>query len=210
MADAKIGKYLLSVRESDLFQETIKKLIVYLRSRENLYPSLESNILETLLLLPTDKYSIENRKKLVILANDILFKTNGYLPNSEYARALAILILFKLDNSKMVGVAEHYLKSNESNALLRKYLIFVSLTVTNQNVRSKVLDKAKKEHDLSINRLMLFVSNIDDYCHVEAVKRYIGKNKKVLCYKPELDLLVEKEFDHVRGRILKKLIDIYG
>ena len=208
-SDIKIGKYLIRSRNCSNFNDTITKLIKYLYSDENLYPAVESNLIETILLIPTKCFDKTIKCKLKELGNDILFKKNNYLPLSDYARALSCLLVYKFDSSNIDIIAKHYIRSNENDFLVRKYLFFISLTSANCNLRKKVLDKAKKDHDYSIQRLVNLIENINIYKNNQLVKNYLKNNEIYIYYKPNDDFEIKEKYSNVRSLVLKKLIDIY-
>jgi len=204
-SDIKIGKYLLRIGNCSNFNRIIK----YLYSDENLYPAVESNLIETILLIPTECFNNIIKHKLRELGNDILFKKNNYLPLSDYARALSCLLVYKFDSSNIDVIAKHYIRSNENDFLVRKYLFLISLTSTNCNLRQKVLGKAKKDHDYSIQRLVNLIENIDTYQDNQLVKKYLKNNEIYIYYKPDADFEIKEKYFNIRSLILKKLIDIY-
>lgn len=208
-SDIKIGKYLLRIGNCSNFNKIITKLIKYLYSDENLYPAVESNLIETILLIPTECFNNIIKHKLRELGNDILFKKNNYLPLSDYARALSCLLVYKFDSSNIDVIAKHYIRSNENDFLVRKYLFLISLTSTNCNLRQKVLGKAKKDHDYSIQRLVNLIENIDTYQDNQLVKKYLKNNEIYIYYKPDADFEIKEKYFNIRSLILKKLIDIY-
>ena len=208
-SDIKIGKYLLRIENCSNFNKIIIKLIKYLYSDENLYPAVESNLIETILLIPPRCFNETIKCKLKELGNDILFKKNNYLPLSDYARALSCLLIYKFDSSNIDVFARHYIRSNENDFLVRKYLFFISLTSTNCNLRQKVLGKAKKDHDCSIQRLVNLIENIDTYQDNKLVKKYLKNNEIYIYYKPDDDFEIKEKYFNIRSLILKKLIDIY-
>lgn len=208
-SDIRIGKYLLRIVNCSNFNKIITKLIKYLYSDENLYPAIESNLIETILLIPTECFNNTIKFKLKELWNDILFKKNNYLPLSDYTRALSCLLAYKFDSSSINVIAKHYINSNENNFLVRKYLFFISLTSTNYNLRQKVLGKAKKDHDYSIQRLVNLIENIDKYKNNQLVKKYLKNNEIYIYYKPDDDFEIKEEYSNIRSLILKDLIDIY-
>ena len=66
-------------------------------------------------------------------------------------------MLFRFDKPHLARIAKHYISGTEKNELLKKHVIFVSLTVENDILRKKVMNKAKTEQSISINRLINFV-----------------------------------------------------
>ncbi len=208
-SDIKIGKYLLRIENCSNFNRIITKLIKYLYSDENLYPAVESNLIEAILLIPPKYFNETTKCKLKELGNDVLFKKNNYLPLSEYARALSCLLIYIFDSSNIDVIAKHYIRSNENDFLVRKYLFFISLTSTNCNLRQKVLGKAKKDHDCSIQRLVNLIENINIYKNNQLVKKYLKNNEFYIYYKPDDDFEIKEEYSNIRSSILKELIDIY-
>ena len=208
-SDIKIGKYLLRNRDSKKFDKAIKNLIDYLYSDENLYPMLETNLIEAILLIPIEYFNSTVKQKLEQLGINILFKRNNYSPLSDYARALSCLLVYKFDKSNVEGIAKHYTKSNENDSLLRKYLFFVSLTSKNRSLRQKVLDKAKKDHDYSIHRLVNLIENMNKYKNNRLVKRYLENNEIYIYYNPDDKFEIKETYSNIRSLVLKELIDIY-
>lgn len=205
----KMLKYLLQNKDHRKFNNVIESLINNLYSQENLYPSVESNLLEILLSIDQSSYSPQLIEKIKKLGSDIFFSKNSYKSLSNYARAISCLLIYKFDHDNLDKIARHYLKTHEEDSILRKYLIFTSLTVSNQPLQQKVLEKARKEQNLSINRLVNLVDNINNYENMKSVKDYINKNKIVIIFDKEKELIVEQPINPVRSDVLKKIIEIY-
>lgn len=205
----KIKKYLLQNKDDARFNEVVGTLLDYLYSQENLYPAVETSILETLLLFDQAIYSPEINGRIKQLGFDVLFATNKYKSLSNYARSIACLIIYKFNAENLAKIADHYLRAGENDNVLRKYLIFVSLAVENQALREKVLGKARKEQNLSINRLVNLVDNIDNYKNFKVVKDYIKKDEIIIMFDKQKKIDIKQEINSVRADILKKIIDIY-
>jgi len=208
-SNIKIGKYLIRIRNCSNFNNITKKIIEYLRSDENLYPAIESNLIETILLIPTECFNNTIKKKIIELGNEILFRKNNYLPLSNYSRALSCLLIYKFNNQNIDKVAKHYISSQEDDFLVRKYLFFVSLTASNSNIRQKVLNKAKKDHDCSIQRLVNLVENINKYKNDQLFKKYLKSDEIYIYYNQDEKYEIKEKYYNIRSLILKQLIDIY-
>ena len=206
----KIGRYLIVNRHKEKFNEALESLIDYLYSEENLYPALETTILEMSLLFNPNDLNEDIKNKLSILCNNIFFKKSGYSTLSDYARALSCLLFFRFSKPNVSKIAKHYILGVEKNELLKKHMIFVSLTVGNDTLRKKVLNKAKTEQSISISRLINFVENIDRYRNLEVVKTYTKKNHKMFIYVPKKKFKISENVTPVRNEILHELISIYG
>ncbi|MBE3128848.1 MAG: RNA-directed DNA polymerase [Actinobacteria bacterium] len=208
-SDIKIGKYLLRIRNCSNFNNIIKKIVEYLYSDENLYPAVESNLIEAILLIPTECFDNIIKEKIIGLGNDILFRKNKYLPLSNYSRALSCLLVYKFNNSNIDNVAQHYINSKEDDFLVRKYLFFVSLTASNSNICQKVLNKAKKDHDCSVQRLVNLVENICTYKDTKFLKMYLKNDEIYIYYNEDEKYEIKEKYYNIRSVILKKLVAIY-
>lgn len=205
----KVGKYLMRNQNKEGFEKALNKIIDYLYSEENLYPSLESNLLGIFLLLNPENLSLEIKNKLKTLCNDVFFKSI-YRPLSDYARALACLMFYQFDRSNIKRITNHYLRNSEKDYLLKKYIVFVCLTTSNDSLRKKVLNKAKSEQSLSINRLINFVEHIDDYRNSRAVKNFLKKDKLYIYQDKSKNFKIVEDYRPIRVEILKDLINIYS
>jgi hypothetical protein len=137
-SDIKICKYLIRNRENQGFSETLLDIIHYLYSEENLYPALETNLLETFLFFDPGDINEEIKERLSVLSEKIFFKKN-YNPLSDYARALSCLLCYSFNKENLDNLANHYLRYRQDDYLLKKYIIFVSLIVENHYLKEKVL-----------------------------------------------------------------------
>ena len=208
----KIAIYLIRLKEHEGFSSVIDSIIEYLYSDENLYPQLETNLLETILYFNFDDFTTPINNRLKKLSGDILFKKNrnGYYL-SDYGRALSTLLYYRFNNDNIDDIAEHYLEYDENDNILKKYMIYVSLTSENINITQKVLARANKEQDSTIQRLMNFLENISNYSKNTKVLNYLKKkNRYVYIHKNPLDgNWIKEEYNPIRVEILKELINKY-
>jgi len=208
----KIGKYLLQIKDDkDKLLSVIRDLIDYIYTDENLYPGVESNIFETLLLFEKGDLNDELVNKIKELALNIFYK-NEIKPQSDYSRSLSCLLLYRYGEvNNITDIANHYIESEESDYLLKKYLIFVSLTTSNKSLKEKIINKAKKEQNISISRLINFVENINNFnkSELKVIERYINKNELYILFKKEEDLKLKIKYNPVRAEIIKVLVEIY-
>ena len=129
---------------------------------------------------------------------------------STYSRALSCLLIYRYDLSNLKKIANYYLKSKVEDSILRKYIIFVSLTIENVNLREKVLNKARTDQDLSISRLINLIDNMKLYKDLNEVKNFLKRSKVVIAYNKEPRYIVELEAKQIRQEIMQKLLDIYS
>lgn len=161
-------------------------------------------------MLNPDDLDFEVNCRFRELCNDVFFKKSGYTPLSDYARALACLMFYRYDNNNLGKIATHYLKSSENDYLLRKYMIFVSLTVKNADSRQKIQDKAKIEQNQSISRLVRLIQSIDKYKSLKETKDFLRK-KQVYIYSKDGDSYkIIEDYSPIRSEILGELISIYS
>ena len=193
------------------FNEAVSSIIKYLYSDENLYPQLESNMIEALLYLDSNKIDTRNLKNLKEISEDIFFKKNKYKPLSEYSRAVSLLLCYMFNREIINDLATHYIKYDEYDYILKKYLIFIALTSNNLYLTSQVLEKAKKEQNFSINRLINFIGNINYYKKSNAVKGYLKESKYIYIHKNNINgEWVKESYNPIRVKILKVLINKYS
>lgn len=205
----RIAKYLLRTQGlNDSYRTGISDLIDYLYSEENLYPAVESNIIEFILMLDSSHFGDEICERLKTLSNDIFFK-NDYKPNSDYTRALSCLLYYKYNFENLNLLANHYVKKYENDFMLRKYLIFVSLTVNDSKLRNKVLFKSGKEQNYSINRLLNLIENIGKYLLTSKVKNYLKRDEITIFRDDEKEINIKEKFNPIRAEILSHLIKTF-
>ncbi len=208
--NTKICKYLIRVQKENGFNVVIKRLIAYLYSQENLYPAVETSLLELLLVIDPSSFSAGVTKTLKSLCEDVLFKKNGYRPLSDYARGLSCLLYYRYNRADVDQVADHYIRSNEDSRLLRKYLIFVSLVASDTKSRHKCLSKARREQDQSINRLVTLIDNIDEYKKLPAFKRYLKEKSVYYIYNRNQKVEIVEKYTSVRSQILNEIVTNYS
>jgi hypothetical protein len=203
--DARIRKFLLRQNNTEL-NKIFSTLIKYLYSNENLYQQLETNIIETLLVVPKSRINRKNTKAAKELGEDILSKPLKYQTQSEYARALAILICFKFDHC-IDKVADIYTKSHFEDAVLRKYFIAVSLTTTKGNLKNRVLVKARKDPSPTIQQFIHLFDEAPTALKTKPVADYFKMDNLYVHYNPKTKFELVEKFDNVRARILKTVLE---
>lgn len=204
----KIGRYLLRNKPNEGFDRSLMGLVDYLYSEENLYPTVESSLLEIFLLFDPSSLSGELRQSLSTLSTELFF-CHGYKPLSDYARAVCCLLFYRFNRNEISRIANHYLRSSENDFLLRKYMIFVALTVDNQRQREEVISKAKKEQHISIGRLANFIENLNHYAVNEHVKTFLRRDKVYIYKRSKKRFSIVENYANVRVQVLKELISIY-
>ncbi len=208
-SNTKIDRYFLRTQRERGFNVVMSNIIDYLYSDENLYPATETNLIEMFLEIDKNNFSSDIIERIKKMSEDLLFSKNNYHSMSDYARALACLLYYRFRTDEINKIASHYLESSEDSPLLRKYLIFTALTVQNDDLRKKVLNKAKKEQDNSINRLINFVENAESYKKLSIVKQAL-QNKKVYYTYGDSSAKIIETYESIRSQILENVISIYS
>lgn len=207
-SDTRIFKYVLR-QAPKVVNKILDIFIKYLYSEENLYPQLETNILELFLSVPVQRLTQDNIDKLKKLSSDIFGESNNYRALSTYAKALASLLIFKFGDKKEINkISNFYLSNKIDDAIMQKYVVLVSLCNDNHNVRNKILSKAKKELNPSLQRVINMIENAKGMQKNNLVKNYINKSEFIIYQDKEFK--ISEEFDHVRGRLLKDILEIYA
>jgi len=208
----KFVKYLIRIKNKKrTFNNAIKIIIEYLYSKENLYPALEANLIETILYFDSQDFYPSTLKKIKKLSEDIFFKKNNYKPLSEYARSLATLLIFKFFKDNVNKLAVFYIKNNVNDTLLKKYLVIVSMTSTDQILRNEVFNKAKSEGDVSLSNFIDFILLIKNRKRY-LTNKFINKNydEIYIINDTKNKLTIKEKYYSVRHLLLKELINIYS
>jgi hypothetical protein len=199
----KLSRYLVRIQGREEIEKLLDDILAYLDSDENLYPSLESTLLEAFLTLEPEKLSGEVRTRLAALARRLVF--DEHPPLSDYARALGALLCFRFERPAVSEIAAHYLRNPSVTAILRKYLVFVALTCDDVELRRRVLAKARTEQDASLNRLTALIDNLPASGRSGAVKTYL--KRKHLYF---LGLEIVEEYRPVRQEVLSEVIRVHA
>jgi hypothetical protein len=197
----KIARYLMRLQRQVDLGPVIERLLVYLESAENLYPSLETTILEALLYVDPELLPPEAQRRVGDYGRALVVGETGAL--SDYARALGTLLCFRFKRGAINEVADQYLRERAGTGMLRKYMAFVALTSSDARRRSRVLARARSEQDISLNRLMGLIDN-PAAAKSAPVRRYLDRTKVYVW--PD----VVEEYRPVRGEVLSELIRIFA
>jgi Reverse transcriptase (RNA-dependent DNA polymerase) len=200
----KIVKYLVRIQRKIDLDATIARILSYLDSDENLYPSLETVLIESFLHLDEEALPKAAHEAIGAKGRQLALG-GGQEPLSEYARALGCLLCFRFHPDSVNEIADEYLKGSPRSSLLRKYLAFVALTAPDETRRSKVLARARAEQDPSLNRLIGMVESLDSLKSHAAMKAFLKRSK---LYYVGLD--VTEDYKPVRQAIVESLIALYA
>ncbi len=207
-SDKKILKYVLRQNNKTL-NSIVKKLLDYLKSEENLYQQLETNLLELFLAIPVEKYTKDNIELLIDLASVFLRPKQTFSPQSNYSIGLACLLIYKF-NQNVQPIAQKYLTDTIDDPLLKKYLIMVAVTVENYNLREKVLQKAKKEQNPSVQRLVKLVENAN-VNYKSIIFRKLKEDMKIYIHSDsKKKIKITEIYDNVRARVISDILNIYS
>lgn len=154
MLDEKVCSYLFALDYSD---DALNKVMNYIQSPENLYESVEIQLLELLLNMRVPK---DKKLELVKFGREIFNDKK----RNWYSRAIAALTIAKYGkNSDIRKLAQHYYTQYEEETKLRKYLVAITtlLDVSDKHY-DKVMDKAKKEYSEDIQSLVSLIDIVSN------------------------------------------------
>lgn len=170
----KLAKYLVRIQRDIDLGQIVGEILRYLDSEENLYPSLETALLESLLYLDRSMIPEEAQSAIGAYGHRLVLG-EGREPLSAYARAVGSLLCFRFRRESLDEIADHYLRSPAGDGLFRKYLVFVSLAAPDSTRREKVLARARGEQNQSLNRLTGLIENLPTARKTAAVKSFLKR-----------------------------------
>lgn len=213
----KIYRYLIANQESSLFTTSVDIVLDYLESDENLYPKVETNLLELLCDLNLTNYSP------LLRAEDIAHRLTGgksrrpLKAQSSYSQGVAFLLLYKCNPDRANEVAGRFIGGKEENEFIKRCMAIVSLTVSNTRKCEEVKHKLRMETGTEMKRLLNLIENMDIYKGKNPFKKYIensqfylytdkyqGKNGK------DVTKQITIEYHPVRTQLLNQLCVIHG
>ena len=197
----KLPKYLMRVQHQVDLAPITAEILNYLASEENLYPSLETTLLEMFLYLDTDAIPPESQQAIGAYARGVMLGESASL--SDYARGIATLLCYRFNTEAVDEIANLYLTTTAGAAIFRKYLVFIALTSQDEDIRDAVLKKARGEQDPSLNRLLGFLDNLPSASRSSPVKTYLKRNRVYF-----LGSDVSEEYHPVRHDVLKHLMEL--
>lgn len=209
LGNKRMSKYLIRNKSGKKFPQTIRNLIAYIYSGENLYPEVETQLLETLLLFSTDDFPIDIVKAIKKLGGDILYRKRKGVGLSDYARGLACLLIFRYNGDRAVEtLAQHFIETQEDNNVLKKHMFFVAMTSKKEDTRDKAMNKAKMQDDISIHRLVSLIERINRYKTLAVVKEYISNKELFIIANSKKKHKISEKYRPVRSEVLKSIIEV--
>lgn len=199
----KLTKYLLRIQQEVEISQVVGRLVQYLESEENLYPSLETNLIEALLYLDSSLFSETVCRRLGEYGWRILSGDQPAL--SQYARGLGALLCFRFRPTVLDKIADYYLRTAVGSEIFQKYLVFVGLTTTDPARRERVARKARAAQDASLSRLMSFVDDLPGAARNRALRSYFDRRRVYF-----LGADVNEGYEPVRHDVLKEIIRLNG
>lgn len=213
--DRKLYRYYIANQKSAKFPSAISDLIMYCNSHENLYPQVETSIVE---LLSDLDYSVLPME-LQVLAEDLayrMFKENwkGHKEAlSEFSKGLSAYFLYSVNPDKAEEIGNQYVTTKEQSEYVKKCWAVVGATSKDVVTRKAVIKKLKFETSGELKRLSFMIGNLKELKNKPIMKQYKSFNTFFLWgneWEDESGKKQQKkiEIKHIpiRTRIIKDLL----
>lgn len=178
VADRKFHRYFIANMESTKLPVAVLELVNYIDSSENLYPQVETEIIELLADLDFSKFPIE----LMVLIEDLayrLFKIDFKKhkePMSQFTLGISAFLLFRCDSKYSKDVAIQYLAVHHESEYVRKCWAIVGLLCKDKKVKAQLLKKLKAETSIEMKRLDYMMSNLKTLRKSNVLRRYVDES----------------------------------
>lgn len=216
-SSGKLARYLLICQKTLSIDGCVIEVIQYLDSNDNLYPQVETQLLEFLANLDISRLDDKTVEDVANWSRGRFNLGNKDNFQSDFARGMNVYLLYKFDKTSNVIIAQQYLENRHFSDYHRKCLAIVSLTVTNQLLRKKVETKTRMHVSPEMKRLMHFIDGMQDYKKENVIKKYLDSNEIVVYASDYENAKGEKDkkfitvpADYSRILILKDLVGLYG
>ncbi len=199
--DRKLFRYYIANQNSPKFFSAVASLITYCDSNENLYPQVETSLIELLSNLEYSKFPIE----LQVLAEDLayrLFKENwkGHKEAlSEFSKGLSAYFLYSVNPDKATEIGNQYIETKEQSEYIKKCWAIIGSTSKDVVTRKAVIRRLKFETSGELKRLSFMISNLKELKSKPIFKKYKSINTFFLW---------SNEWEDEKGKKYQKKIEI--
>jgi hypothetical protein len=159
--DHKVSDYVVGI---DYSPKAADAIIDYLESDENMYPSVEMRLLETLLRLRVPMSKDPIAKRICDLGQSLAYGKGAHQHKHWYSRSLGVLLIAKYGkDSDTRKLARLLMESGEHfDPEFKKHLLATALTLTAEKEVKEVVQFAKRQHDRELSRLTHFYEGLID------------------------------------------------
>ena len=177
-ANGKLHRYFIANQLSPKFASAVSDIVAYCDTEENLYPQVETELLELLCDLDVSNFPMP----LHVLVEDLayrMFKENwtGNKPClSEFSRGICAYVLFNCNPSMATEIAKQYLTTHEQSEYVKKCWALVGLTSSDANVRKLLIKKLRAETSTELKRLSFMITNLNQLRKTPLLKKYKNAN----------------------------------
>lgn len=178
MADRKFHRYFIANIESPKLSVAVLDLINYIDSNENLYPQVETEIIELLADLDFSNLQVELAVLVEYLAYRLFkvdFKAHKE-PMSQFTLGISAYLLYRCNSKYARDVAIQYLSIHHESEYVRKCWAMVGLLCKDKKVKAQLLKKLKAETSIEMKRLDYMVSNLKTLRKTKVLRRYIDES----------------------------------
>jgi len=173
-ANGKLRRYFIANHNSPKFEVAVSQIIEYCDSAENLYPQVETELLELLCDLDISSFSVP----LAVLVEDLAYRMfkQGWAghkaPLSEFAKGISAYLLYASNPTKAGEIGTQYINSSEQSEYAKKCWAIVGLTSGDLTTRKGVIKKLKSETSIELKRLAFMISNLKHLRKSKVLKTY--------------------------------------
>lgn len=151
--DEIVCSYLLAL---DFSEDVFNDITGYITSQENLYDSVEIQLLDLLLKM---RVPIDNKDQLLDFGKKMFIDQNRHW----YSKCISALMIAKYgEQSDIRKLSQRYYKQYIEEEKLRKYLIAISTLLDNPEDTTTILNKAKEEYSKDIQNIINIIDSLGD------------------------------------------------
>jgi len=148
--DESICSYLLAL---DFSEDVFNDITGYITSQENLYDSVEIQLLDLLLKM---RVPVDEKEKLLDFGKKMFFDQNRHW----YSKCISALIIAKYgEKSDIRKLSQQYYQQYFEEEKLRKHLIAISTLLDNSEDTTTIIDKAKEEYSKDIQNMINIIDS---------------------------------------------------
>lgn len=173
-ATGKLQRYFIANQNSIKTEDAVEKILMYCDSPENLYPQVETELIELMCSIELTKLSVTLQIKIQDLAQRLALDGGRRHKNalSEFSRGISAYLLYKCDPTTNVKFADQYTNIECHSEYVRKCWALVGLTSINAKKRKEVVRKLNSETSIEMKRLGYMISNLKSLRKNSVLQKY--------------------------------------
>jgi|GEM_PF-2825920 len=179
VAEKKLHRYFIANQDSPKLSIAVSEVLKYLDSDENIYPQVETELIELLASLDQSKFPAE----LKALVHDFAYRIfkegwKGHKESlSDFAFGVSAYLLFRCDPKMADEIAVQYITTKQESEYIRKCWAFVALACNDVKLRNRVISKLKAETSIEMSRLAYMMSNLKTLRRKKVMKDFCSNSE---------------------------------